>query len=593
LYGLFLPPKLSIKDMYYISYFLLLSGLFFNTIIYSQTVPPRNNKNSEFQSPLDIPLLLSANYGEYRSGHFHAGIDFKTQQVEGKNVFAADSGYIYRVVVLAGSYGNAVYLKHPSGKITLYGHLSRFEPAVEKYVKEQQYRKKSFTVDLSPDPARFVYRKGGFLGWSGNSGGSFGAHLHFEVRDQSGAIPLNPLNYNFAVKDNIKPQIRWLMLYPLDTASAVNGIVMNLPVKVNAGRSGYYISPDTIKVKGKIGLGIETYDFLNDASNECGPSTIEVSLDKKIMFFCRFDSIPFSSGSYINSHFDYGEMFRSGRKIQKLYIDPNNKLNIYKIALNRGIIHFNDPGVHNLRILVTDTYGNESELNFMMQWEPDKPAVKPAPEPFVVSRFSYDSLNIFENQNIRVMVPKDALFDHVDFKYQEIQNDSILYSSIHQVHHKYTPLLSSYILSIKPRDLPVELHDKALIASRGAKGTWISQGGEYKNGFVTTRVKAFGEYIIAIDTTAPVIKPLAFTPRAKYTAQQVISFLISDDFSGIRKYSGYIDDRWVLFEYDAKNNLLMYKVDPTRLTKGISHDIVIRVTDNKGNSAQYKSDFYY
>lgn len=558
------------------------------------SLPAQNpSRKPEFRSPLDIPLYLSSNYGEYRSGHFHAGVDFKTQQAENKRVYAVDSGFVYRIVVLAAGYGNAIYLKHPSGHITLYGHLNKFDVAVEKYVREQQYSKKSFTVDLYPEQSMFIYRKGDFIGLSGNTGMSFGAHLHFEIRDRSGAIPLNPLEYGFDVRDRTRPEIRWLMVYPLDTASFVNGTRNKVPLKTINSGSLNRVDPDTINIWGNIGIGIETYDYLDNTTNQCGPSSIEVQADGKPIFHCRFDSIAFNSGGYLYSHYDYEELLRSGRKIQKLFIEPNNKLSIYKLAINRGILNFRDSRVHAVKIIVKDTYGNESVLNFNLRSLEVEKAPSITVDSSVVQKFYYDSLNIFENESVRIAMPTDALFNHMDFQYHEEKNDSFSYSLIHKVHNRYTPLLRPYILSIRSNELPVSLRGKAYVASRAAKGLWVSQGGEFSNGYVTTKVRSFGEFVISVDTVPPEIKPVSFIPQKKYMAGNTLGFTIKDSHSGIRKYAGYIDKTWALFEYDMKSDLLSYTIDQTRLTSGKVHDLEIVVTDNKGNSEKFKSSFYY
>ncbi|HEX2393709.1 MAG TPA: M23 family metallopeptidase [Bacteroidales bacterium] len=581
--------------MHSISKISYLVGLFIIVSIFSGLFLSAQNASlkPDFRSPLDIPLYLSSNYGEYRSGHFHAGVDFKTQQVENKNVYAVDSGYVYRIVVLAASYGKAIYLKHPSGHITLYGHLNKFDPEVEKYIREQQYSRKSFSVDLYPDPDRFIYRKGDYIGLSGNTGMSFGAHLHFEVRDRSGAIPLNPLEYGFQVSDRTRPEIRWLMVYPLDTASFVNGSRNKFPLKtINSGRLNR-VDPDTINVWGNIGIGIETYDYLDNTSNQCGPASIEVQADGDRIFLCLIDSISFSSGGYLYSHFDYDEMLRSGRKIQKLFIDPNNKLSIYKLAINRGILNFHDSKIHPVKIVVKDTYGNESVLNFNFRSLEIEKAPSVVVDSSIVQKFFYDSLNVFENESVRIAVPEDALFNHIDFQYREEKNDSFSYSLVHKVHNRYTALLRPYILSIRSINLADSLCDKALIASRAARGLWLSQGGEYSHGYVTANVRTFGDFVITLDTVPPGIKPINFTPRGKYLAGRTISFSITDTLSGIRKYAGYIDKNWALFEYDLKNDLLSYTIDQTRLASGKVHDLEIVVTDNKGNVGRFKSSFYY
>ncbi len=577
--------------MHNISIFFIITALFISVSVSSQSF---NHKPSvHYSAPLDIPLLLSANYGEYRSGHFHGGIDFKTQQVEGKNVLAVDSGYLFRIVVLEGSYGNAVYLKHPSGNITVYGHLSRFEPGLAAYVKQLQYEKQSFTIDVLPEPDRFIFRKGALVGWSGNSGSSFGAHLHFEVRDSTGAIPLNPLNMGFDIKDNIAPKINWLKIYPMDTTSYVGGVAQPLLMPVLGKKNVFQVQPDTISVKGKIGLGIETYDFLNNALNECSPYTIHVLIDNHLTYFCRLDSIPFSEAGYINSFFDYEEMVLSGKKIQKLFVDPNNRLEIYKTAINRGLIAFEDDSVHSVRIIATDTYGNEAALSFYLKNSKEVSPYSYEQDTLAVAHFDYSKINVFENDRIRVVIPENALFTDLEFHYWESISEGAPYSMIHEIHNQYTPLLISYMLSIKPENLDSKLRHKALLARINTDGSLSAEGGEFRNGFVTGKVRSFGRFVVNIDTTPPVIKPVRFNPGAKFKNGNTISFQISDTLSGIRSYSGYIDSKWALFEYDAKNRMLSYTMDDKYLQSNKNHTFEILVTDQKGNISQYRNSFYF
>ncbi len=579
--------------MHLIPKFLFLSGVFINAVLYAQNPVRKSADKYDYAAPTDIPMFLSGNYGEIRSAHFHAGIDIKTEQIEGKNVLAANTGHIYRIVVQSGGYGKALYLKHASGQVTVYAHLQQFIPSVENFVRAEQYRKRSYEVDLYLKSDLFAFHKGDLIGISGNTGNSAGPHLHFEIRGGS-SVPLNVLHYGFNIADKIPPRIQWLAFYPLDEQSSVNGSFQKLLLPVAGKNGNHFITANTVRVFGRVGLGIETFDFLDNSPNECSPYTISLSVDAKVVFSCRIDSIPFSMGPYVNSHIDYNEKKKTGKVIQKLYLDPNNKLSIYKVAVNRGILHFTDTLVHAARIIVRDTYGNESVLPFNLQATDQvfHPGEK-IPDPTLVGIYRYDTLNVFENRDIRIVLPKDALFDNIGFQYAEFENDSCKWSLVHQVHNEYTPLLKAYILSIKPSHLPDNLQDKAFIASPGPKGEWISQGGEYKNGFVTTQVKTFGRFFITVDTLNPVISPISFKAGNRYAKDQVLTFKITDTQSGIRKYNGYIDKKWALFEYDAKNDLLSYSIDDRRLAKDRSHMLEIIVTDNKENTARLKGEFYY
>jgi hypothetical protein len=252
-----------------------------------------------------------------------------------------------------------------------------------------------------------------------------------------------------------------------------------------------------------------------------------------------------------------------------------------------------DREVHPAIITVQDTYGNESVLKFYLRQEPEagKKAVRQEQQP-VTRKFYYDSLNVFESPDIRVAIPRGALFDNIGFTCEKLE-DTLMYAAWHKVHNEYTPLYENYILSVRAKEIQANLYDKLLLVSKNKDGSWVSQGGEYKNGYVTARVRSFGWFSLTVDTVKPEISPKSFIPGGRYAENQVISFTISDTLSGIRKYAGCIDRQWGLFECDAKNRLFCCAVDSARLAKGTLHTLEIYVTDNKDNVARYLSDFYY
>jgi hypothetical protein len=581
--------------MQFILQFLIFAGVFDNYQVNLQDSIRDTNKAVFFVSPLNIPLYLAGNYGEIRSAHFHAGIDIKTQQVEGKTVVAADSGYVFRVAVQSGGYGHGLYLRHPSGFVTVYGHLRQFTPQIDAWVKEQQYRKKSFEVDLNPDEKQFVFRKGEAIGISGNTGSSGGPHLHFEIRDKSASIPLNGLKYSFPIKDLVKPKIEWLCIYPLDDSSTVNGINRKLMLPVSTLKNNLYIKANNPSLSGNIGFGIVTYDLLSNSLNKCEPYSMSLYEDSILHFRCVIDSIPFSQTGYVASMIDYGEKIRGGKTIQKLYVEPNNNLSIYKKAINRGAIRFSDSLEHNIIISVADAYDNRSDLLFKVHSTGFKDPLAPPPgsDSNIVARFYYNNLNVYETPEVRVVVPRDALFDNIKFHFTRTETDSGKFSPVFSIHSEEIPLKRAFVLSIKPRNLPPYLRSKAGITGIGVNGNVISQGGSYKNGYVTAQEKSFGRFFVSVDTIAPVIKPYGFRNGGKYTDGQVISFRIRDNESGIAKYSGYIDQQWALFEYDGKNELLFYRIDGEKIQKGKTHKIEVIVSDNRENFSRFESTFSY
>jgi murein DD-endopeptidase MepM/ murein hydrolase activator NlpD len=580
--------------MKFISEFFFFVLVFISAQLHPQENPNARKNTAGLCPPLNIPLYLSGNYGEIRSTHFHAGIDFKTEQVEGKEVFAVDSGYIYRLVVQPGGYGHALYLRHTDNRITVYGHLRQFLPGVDAWVKDHQYHKKSFEVDLYPRINQFTYRKGELIGYSGNSGSSGGPHLHFEIRDHSGAIPLNVMKYEFPIQDGIKPKINWLSVYPLDNSSQVNGLNRNILIQVSGSNGKYAAAIDDISVTGNIGFGIETVDYLNNTSNPCSPYMISLFKEEELLFRFILDSIPFSHTGYVKSHVDYAEKLRSGKNIQKLFLDPNNRLPIYKVAVNQGIIHFSDTLLHKMCITVSDAYGNESDLKFRVRSAAYFPFPRSAQDDSnIVAEFHYDTLNVFEEADVRIVIPRFALYNNIRFRFSREPSDSTALSDIFNIHDVFTPLNKSYVVSIRPKNLDPKLFGKVLLTGMDEKGQWISQGGNYKNGFVTAQVRNFGRFILAVDTLNPEIIPVNFIPGKEYAEGQVLSFRIRDKESGISKYAGYIDKHWALFEYDEKKDLLTYTVDGKRLERGRAHKLEIIITDNRDNVTRFTVGFNY
>jgi hypothetical protein len=546
-----------------------------------------------FFSPLDIPLFLSGNYGEIRATHFHSGVDFKTEQTEGKNVYASKDGYISRISVQAGAYGKALYITHPEGFITVYGHLKSFTPEIETRIREQQYFKRQYAVEVYPAAKDFPVKAGGLIGISGNTGRSGGPHLHFEIRDKSDNIPLNVLKFGFPIADHRRPTLNILAIYALDRFSYVGDAADKMIIPLKNGNGNILTLPEPIPVWGQIGFGIETYDFLDGSANECSPLAVQLQVDNSLVFAFELDRIPFSEGSYVNSHIDYAEKILSGKKIQKLYLDPNNRLGIYKTALNQGVCSFSDSLVHEVDISVSDVAGNLSVLRFRAKSHAPLAEPRFIADSGFVSRFFYDSLNVYENENIRIVVPQNALFRDINFTYRQETAADTLYSALHCIHDDLTPLRTSYILSLRAGNLPPSLTSKALLVSMDKNNVASPAGGSYANGFITARTGFFGRFAIAVDTLPPQISPVTFVNRKTYTEDQIISFRITDNLAGINTYNGYIDGQWALFEHDAKQNLIFYRPDALRISQDREHSLEIVVSDHKNNISKFTGRFYF
>ncbi len=550
-----------------------------------------------FNSPVDFPLSLSANFGELRTNSFHAGIDIRTGGVTGKKVRAAADGFVYRILVSPVGYGRALYIEHPNGYATVYGHLDQFNEEIEAYVKKEQYKQQTFSVNLNPPPNRFRFTQGDLIGYSGNSGSSFGPHLHFEIREAATQKPVNPLLFGFDVRDNLPPVLYTLAVYPMNHNSFVNGKSKPLYLPLKGARGKYHIQKRTpVEVYGDIGFGIETIDFLNDSPNRCGAWSVELLLDEKSVYRHELTRFSFGELRYINSHIDYAEKIINRRDIQRTFLQPNNRMSIYKHHVNRGIGMFYNEGKTEVRVTVKDAYKNKAELFFRAKTIlPEQTDVPPPPRPDNFAMLMrYDQPNRFTNSNVSVSVPAGALYDDLLFEHFSSPPVNESLTPVYHIHNRFTPVHLNYNLSIAAPDIPVHLQDKALIVNLNNSNNNPSPvNSRWSDGYIHGQTNLFGRFTIKVDTITPVIEPLNIVPGRDMSNRRMISFRITDDLSGISSYNGYIDGKWVLFEFDPKNDHLFYIFDDERIGRNKNRKLELIVTDRKENTSVYNVEFFY
>lgn len=544
-----------------------------------------------YDSPLKLPIRLSATFGELRAGHFHAGIDLKTEQKTGFPVTSIDDGYVARIAVSPAGYGKAIYIAHPNGYTSVYGHLERFAPAIDSLVIAIQYQKKSFSIDYELRPGQITLKKGDLIAFSGNTGSSGGPHVHFEIRDSRSQDALNPLDFGIAARDFVRPKIEYLKLYPGDSASTINGKQKPEKFELAGWGPAYRLKqPDTIEVSGRLAVGVACHDLLNYEPNKNGVWAVEFMADSVRFFNVEMRRIAFKDTRYIYALTDYAEYRTSGDWVIWSKRLPGDNLPFSESTKN-GTIPVEPGRVIRLQANVKDNAGNVSILRLV---------VKGVPANQTHSIQSVDSishpLSVQWNQPVLyswagLFMTADAgsFYDNFKLTADTLERLKTSFSPLYRLHKTTTPIHKAVTISIKPDRIFGSHADKLLIGLVNSKGKTFSAGGSYENGVVTTRIREFGNYTITADTTAPLIKAINIKNKMRLDTVQEIKIQISDDLSGIGTYTPKLNGKWHLMEYDAKRKLLFCSVDD--LSKG-ENKLKLIVTDQKGNVSEVEYTLY-
>lgn len=542
-----------------------------------------------FRSPLGIPLYLAGNFGELRSNHFHSGLDMKTNGKEGYNIYAAADGFVSRIKISPWGYGKTIYIDHPNGFTTVYAHLKEFKGKIAEEIKKYQYENESWEIDWYPSDTLLPVKIGDVIALSGNTGGSGGPHLHFEVRETKSEHPVNPLLCGFDIKDDIKPIIKSIAVFPLTDSSLVNNknVVQYFDV-VNVNGNYQLKYGTNISAYGLVGIGIETIDKLNGVGNRNGIYSIELSTENKTIYKSEMREFSFDDSRALNSLIDYETYLRKKVRYQKSFIEPNNPLTIYSKEINKGMIEFNSRSSQKeFQYNVIDTYGNKSSLKFSINTILS-PKYSPKLNPKIDTIFSFLDDNVFDDHNLIMHIPRCALYKDLDFEYQIKDTMFGAITPTYQLQNDYTPLHDYIDVSIKVGRLKEELREKAVMINIDRNGKYYSRGGEWRNNYLTAHSKNFGGFAVMIDTVAPTIKPYNIYNNKNMSNNSSIIVTIADNLSGIKSYRGEIDGKWILMEYEAKKAQLFHDFD--NLPTG-DHLFKIELIDGVGNKSVLEIPF--
>lgn len=572
---------------------LLLLGATFTASANSNNEDRAKYAAYDLHAPLGIPLLLAGNFCELRSNHFHTGLDIKTMGVEGKNVYSISDGYVSRIKISHWGYGRVIYVRHPNGLTSVYAHLQRFNDRIEAIVEAAQYKKESFEIELFPGSDEIKVEKGEIIAISGNSGSSTAPHLHFEIRETKTENPLNVLLFDFKIEDTIEPTLKNVRVYPLTDSSYVDQQNAAKSFKLS-GSIGKYKAKDadTLKVHGEIGFAIEVIDKLNGARNPCGIYTIELYVDDEQVYGQRMDHMNFSVNRYLNALTDYEQMKRNKKHFHRSFLLPNNKLPIYENVKNRGHIKFTDNAVHTVKYVIQDTYGNESTASFVVQSVAKADHAKwAAPKETFHQLLKWDQENILRADDEFVLqIPPNILYDDLEMKFSKGDVPKRALAPLWKLHNSWTPMQSYCSIKIKVDSIPPGVApSKLIVVSMSSAGNIYNEKGKYKDGWMSARTRSFGNYTVMLDTTKPVIAAQNIDNGKSMKGVRWIDFTIKDNLSGIKKYRGTIDGKYVRFEYDPVEKRLRYTFDH-RVGTG-THQLELSVYDERGNLAKYSASF--
>ena len=535
------------------------------TIIFFQlcVVSHRAQNQSAFIWPLDPPLSISGNYGEIRPNHFHAGIDFSTRNQVGLPVHAVADGYVSRIRVSPYGYGRCVYITHPGGNVTVYAHLNSFGLKIVDLVRREQDSLRNYEVELLPRPNTVPVTKGEIIGLSGNSGGSTGPHLHFEIRDQQTETPLNALKF-YQLSDKVKPVLQHIALYSL--ADTCLPLILNSHRLLISGDSGYTLPRALILGEAVIGVAFAGYDKVVAGANANNIYAARLFLDSKLIYSHELNRIDFSDNRYVNEFSDQV----AGIKYQKCFMPTLFPRGIYTFSDNRGRIFLKDTLVHTVRIEVRDESGNATFATFKIKTTNLSEYAGPKLEsPFFVDCRKDFSL---QNNGISVSIPKGTLYNCTPLIVEnniEVSSKVIVFPDVN--------LKSSATIGFKCK--PAEKNaDKLVLRCKG-----VVYIGILRKDSVVFQVKNFGIFSLLTDLQPPAITPPRISKRRHPHSLKSVVFRITDNLSGIARYQVLANDKWVLAEYDAKSDQLIYYFDDSTPKGKVK--FTVEVTDKVGNTS--------
>lgn len=556
--------------------FILLLILSF-TVGYGQ----KNIPTDYFSNPLDIPLAASGTYGELRSNHFHSGLDLRTNGEEGLPVYTAASGTVSRIKISHFGYGKAIYISHPNGYTSVYAHLQKFSPEIESYIKKRQYAKESYEIELFPKTGTLSVAKGEIIAYSGNTGGSGGPHLHFEIRDAK-ARPMNPMLFGIDVEDTKKPIINSVWLYSLEEKSHINGNQNPSKLRLIPLDNGNF-KAEGVTAIGKLGIGVSTFDQQNLADNKNGVYKIATEINGQENFSMEMKRFSFSETRYINRLIDYTHYKKNNSKIIKLFIEKNNPLSIYNNTIDKGIFNIEDSLSYTAKVIIKDFNNNTTEISIPIQGKSIEKITKKeiSKTPYWVrptENFTYNS-GIFD-----LYIPKGSLYENT---YLDItaNGDTI------KIHEDEIPLHKNMTIVFNVANYSEIDKKKLYIGRLGYNDKHYHVKTNKKGNRFSTRTRTLGSYSLFMDIEKPTIVPINVSDKKWMSKANFLKIKIDDSDSGIKSYRATINGKFILMEYDYKTGMLVYDFNDNIISE-TENKFKLIVLDKVGNNTTFQTTFF-
>ena len=530
----------------------------------------------DFHTPIDAPFDLSGTFGEFRS-RFHTGIDFKSRGVQGQKIFSIEDGYVSRIEVNNYGYGKVIYIDHLNGFTSVYAHLKNFSPELDEYVKSELYKSKRNSIKKFPKTNQLRINKGEVIGYSGNTGRSFGPHLHFEIRDTKSQDAINPLMFNYSYKDDERPIIRGLYII-----NENNSLVRNSPIRKKVKKindSTYTV--DDFEYNGKIGIGLDIYDIqYKNLYNQNGVYKVELFIDSILKYSYKMDKIKFSENHYKKIMYDYLSLAQKNKKVLKIYTPRNSDLSFLKNNKFNGIINSDSIRDNSLLVRVSDWNGNSSSIKFNIKANDS-----------ISRRSSYNGIEILTNQNYTLNKNSSIIEIGKNTFYDDLLMNISYQSDTLNLGKEKDPFRSSIRIKL-PHKISDTLELRQSFVGKIINGKISYISSKKNKSYIYASTSSLGEYIISKDTLKPDIKPINFTNKSNIKVKNTLKLRLKDDLSGIKNYSSYFNGNWALFEYEPKSNMIFHNLSDGIIKDG-ENELIIKYEDGVGNKGVYQVKVYY